>query len=110
MERLYLVLSTFETKEEAQQLGRVLVEQGLAACSQVSGPISSSYLWNGLVEEATEYKLTLKVCADKLEKLKIMLEQQHSYDTPMIIVLKTDDVNQSYWDWACENGEQNEWR
>ncbi|NTW07811.1 MAG: divalent-cation tolerance protein CutA, partial [Syntrophaceae bacterium] len=54
------VTTTTETREEAQKIARCLVEQKLAACAQISGPITSTYRWKGKVETAEEWLCLIK--------------------------------------------------
>ena len=47
-----VVLVTAGSAEEGARIGRALVEERLAACVNVVGPIRSIYRWEGAVEEA----------------------------------------------------------
>ena len=49
------VTTTLPDREVAQNLARRLVEERLAACAQVEGPVASVYRWKGAVESATEW-------------------------------------------------------
>ena len=53
-----IALTTTASKDEAQKIARVLVEQRLAACVNVVGPVDSTYSWLGRVEQSSEYLLT----------------------------------------------------
>ena len=55
--------TTTATEDEALQLARLLVDQRLAACVQVSGPIRSIYRWQGEVCEAVEFRCSIKSLA-----------------------------------------------
>ena len=44
------VTTTVESAEEAERIGRVLLDERLAACIQIQGPITSIYRWQGGVE------------------------------------------------------------
>jgi len=46
------VLTTAETKKDAQTIATDLVEKRLAACAQIIGPLTSTYWWKGKVETA----------------------------------------------------------
>ena len=41
------ISTTTETKEQAQKIAQYLVETRLAACVQITGPITSIYRWKG---------------------------------------------------------------
>lgn len=104
---MYLVITTTDSEQEAMSLARKAVEEGLAACVQISQPITSLYKWEGKAEVATEYRLNYKVCSEKLAQVQSFIENVHSYDTPEIITIGIDDVNSGYLEWACDSGETN---
>ncbi len=54
------VVTTTERREDAERIARALVEQRLAACAQVSGPITSTYRWQGEIETAQEWQCRAK--------------------------------------------------
>ena len=51
------VLSTVDSAEEAERLGRSIVGARLAACVQIVGPIRSLYWWQDKIDEAQEWQL-----------------------------------------------------
>ena len=53
-EDFVVVLVTAGSAEEGARIGRALVEERLAACANLVGPIRSIYRWEGAVEEAAE--------------------------------------------------------
>jgi periplasmic divalent cation tolerance protein len=44
------VLTTTEGQQQALDMARELIDQRLAACVQVVGPVTSVYRWQGRVE------------------------------------------------------------
>jgi uncharacterized protein involved in tolerance to divalent cations len=54
------VVTTVGDKDTAQQIARALVEERLAGCVQVIGPITSTYWWNEQVESAEEFLCLIK--------------------------------------------------
>ncbi len=44
------VMTTVESKEDAVRIAGRLVEQKLAACVQILGPMTSIYRWQGAVQ------------------------------------------------------------
>ena len=54
MRKIIQVITTTETKADAQAIARALVEKRLAACVQIIGPITSTYRWRGEIETAEE--------------------------------------------------------
>jgi len=57
---LLLVVTTFSKLEDAQAMGRQLLENRLAACVQIQEGIHSIYRWEGKVCEEMEVLLSAK--------------------------------------------------
>jgi periplasmic divalent cation tolerance protein len=95
----YLVTTTTATKDDATRLASVAVDQRLAACGQVSGPITSVYRWHDRVEHAEEWVCTFKTSAATLGALRDALRGAHSYTTPEIVALAIEDGDPEYLAW-----------
>ena len=79
------VQTTTDSRVEAMELARAAVAARLAACSQVAGPVASTYWWNDEIERAEEWFVFFKLPADRYEELAAFLVEQHSYDEPEIV-------------------------
>ena len=79
------VQTTTDSRAEAMELARAAVAARLAACSQVAGPVASTYWWNDEIERAEEWFVFFKLPADRYEELAAFLVEQHSYDEPEIL-------------------------
>lgn len=99
---LALVITTVESPDDADQLARSLVDQSLAACVQIDGPIISHYRWAGKVERAAEFRLLIKTSQNAWPSLKEKLVRLHPYDEPEIIMLPIADVTDGYRDWVID--------
>ena len=93
------VTTTTATKEEAQKIARHLVEQKVAACVQVSGPITSVYRWKGKVETAEEWLCLIKTQESLYSELEKAIISLHSYETPEIIALPIITGSRDYLSW-----------
>ena len=90
---------TAPSKDEAGSLGRMAVERRLAACAQVSGPLSSTYWWEGEVMSAPEYLCTLKTRSDRLPALMEAVKEAHSYEVPEIVAIPIAAGDSAYLAW-----------
>ncbi len=90
---------TAGSKEEALRIGRILVEERLAACANVLGGMTSVYRWNGAVEQAEEAVLIAKTRAGLFDRLAGRVRDLHSYDTPCVVELAVGRGNPAYLDW-----------
>ena len=98
-----IVLTTAGSKEEADKIATALVDQRLAACVNVLGPMASTYRWQGKVERAEEYLLLIKTTAAATENVRTAVKQSHSYEVPEFVVLTIDSGSDAYLAWIAEN-------
>jgi periplasmic divalent cation tolerance protein len=94
-----VVLVTAGSREEAEALGRTLVEDRLAACVNVVGPIRSIYRWEEAVEEADEHLLIIKARAADVAALEARVRAVHSYDVPEVVALSVTGGSEAYLRW-----------
>ncbi|HXQ59926.1 MAG TPA: divalent-cation tolerance protein CutA [Acidimicrobiales bacterium] len=95
----YQVSVTAPSVEEAQSLGRMVVDGRLAACAQVSGPVTSTYRWECDVTSATEWLCTMKTTSYRLEALMAAVRDAHSYAVPEIIAIPVSAGDPDYLTW-----------
>jgi periplasmic divalent cation tolerance protein len=100
MADVYLVVVTAPTADEAASLGRMAVERRLAACAQMSGPIVSTYRWQGEVQSASEWVTTCKTKAACLDPLMDALRAAHSYEVPEIVATRVAAGDRDYLLWV----------
>ncbi len=96
------VSTTLPNEEAAQTMSARLVEERLAACAQVLGPVSSTYRWEGQVERAREWFCHLKTTADRLPALQRRLRELHPYQVPEIIAVPIVQGDAGYLKWIEE--------
>ncbi|GAB3190280.1 divalent-cation tolerance protein CutA [Nesterenkonia suensis] len=96
------VQTTVEDEQQAQHLAMVLLEAGLGACVQLS-PIRSFYRWKGEVHDDPEQLLTVKTTAAAVPALKSLLDREHPYEEPELIVQPIIDGAPGYLDWVWES-------
>lgn len=84
MSDIALLHVTFATAEEAERIGRAMVEERLAACVNLLGPCSSIYRWQDRVEAATEYRALFKTTPELARELAHRIAALHSYELPAI--------------------------
>ena len=94
------VQTTTDSRAEAIELGHAAVAARLAACAQVTGPISSAYWWDDTIERAEEWLILLKLPADRFDELAEFLAERHSYDEPEIIATPIIAGTAAYLSWV----------
>lgn len=101
MKKIVVVYTTCANKEEAEKIGKVLMDKKLAACINIISDMKSFSLWppkSGKVEEASEVILLIKTLKEKAALVEEEIQKNHSYDTPAIIAFDAEASNK-YADW-----------
>jgi periplasmic divalent cation tolerance protein len=93
------VITTTDSREDAQQIATALVERRLAACVQVIGPINSTYRWEGQIETGEEWLCLIKTQQGRYAELEAAIKALHSYDVPEILAMPVVAGNAGYLDW-----------
>jgi periplasmic divalent cation tolerance protein len=93
------VVTTTATQEDARKIGTALVEQRLAGCVQIVGPIESVYRWQGKIETATEWQCSVKTRRDFFAKVEAAIRKLHPYDVPEILALPIAGGSEPYLHW-----------
>jgi periplasmic divalent cation tolerance protein len=79
-----------------------LVSRRLAACVHVSGPIHSTFRWQGAVETAEEWLCTAKTVASRVADIERLVTELHTYDVPELIVTPIVAGSDAYLQWLAE--------
>ncbi|RXK05709.1 divalent-cation tolerance protein CutA [Halarcobacter bivalviorum] len=90
-----LVQTTCSSKEEAKIIAKILIEEKLAACVQMS-EINSFYMWEKEFCNDEEILLSIKTKKENFKKIKSKIKELHSYDVPEIISLDINDTSKDY--------------
>jgi periplasmic divalent cation tolerance protein len=94
------VYAVFANGEEAERIGRQMVEERLAACVNILGPCRSIYRWQGAVESSHEVPALFKTVDHQAEALMTRIAGLHSYDVPCVVVWPIDKLLGSYAEWV----------
>ena len=94
------VYAIFADRDEAERIGRAMVEERLAACINILGPVRSIYRWQGAIESADEIAAIFKTSDDNADALITRIAALHSYDVPCIATWPIDKILASYADWV----------
>ena len=97
------IYAVFANMEEAERIGRAMIEERLAACINILGPIRSIYRWKKEIEQADEVAALFKTTDRQAEALITRIAALHSYDVPCIANWPIDKVLAAYADWVEEN-------
>jgi periplasmic divalent cation tolerance protein len=110
MENAYmLVMITAPSLEVSEQIANALVEAQLAACVNITAPITSIYRWQGKVEREQEYLLLCKTRRELFNpQFTALVQEIHPYDVPEMIALPIQAGVQNYLDWISAETKSHE--
>lgn len=98
-----IALTTVDSEAGAAGIARTLVGERLVACVNIVRDVRSIYLWQGAVEDASEWLLVMKTAASRLDELRERLRSLHPYDTPEWLVLEASAVSEAYGQWLLDS-------
>ncbi len=101
-----VVLVTVGSEREAETIATALLEERLAACVNMTGPVRSLYRWEGRIADDQEWQLIIKTQARLFEALAARVRALHSYDVPEIIALPVLAGTTDYMDWIQNETER----
>lgn len=79
---------------------RSLVEDRLAACGQLLGPIRSIYRWDGAVQDDAEVSVALHTRTSLVPAIIERTRSEHSYEVPCVLALPVENGNPDYLAWV----------
>jgi len=98
-----VVFITTASREEAERIGRMLVERRLAACVNIVPAVTSFFWWEGRIASESETLMIVKTSRGRFGDLSAAVSAQHSYSVPEIIALPIIDGVPAYLAWLKEN-------
>lgn len=97
------VVTTVDTRENADKIARCLLDCRLAGCVQVDGPIASSYWWQGKVETAEEWRCVIKTTAARYAEVEREIRAAHPYEEPEILAVRAVAGSVTYLAWLADS-------
>lgn len=94
------VLTTTDSEEKARTLAAGAVEARVAACAQISAPVTSVYRWEGATQTDQEWQVLFKTTTARYADLEAYIKRAHDYDTPEIIATPITHGSTEYLAWV----------
>ena len=85
--------------QEAQRVGRALVENGLAACVNALDNMTAMFMWKGQMETEKEVVLLAKTREDLKDKLVQKVLEVHSYECPCVVFVPIQGGHTEFLYW-----------
>jgi periplasmic divalent cation tolerance protein len=96
------VVTTTASQDGAKKIAQALLDQRLAACVQMIGPVKSMYRWKGQIEMAVEWQCWIKTRRAKYEAVANVIRQLHTYEVPEILAMPIVDGSEPYLRWLAD--------
>lgn len=103
-----LVLTTCGNAADAENLAALLVEQRLAACVNAMQNVTSTYRWQGRVQQEQEMLLVIKTTAARYSDVEEAIRAHSKYERPEVIAIPVAAGSSAYLDWVRESVVGNE--
>lgn len=103
MTEFIIVFVTVGHEDEALTIARAVVEEKLAACTNIIPAIRSIYRWKGEICDDMERLLVIKTRSELFPALQHRIKQMHSYETAEIISFPISAGAPDYLQWILEN-------
>lgn len=94
-----VVFVTAGTAEEAEKIGKIIVESRLAACASILNSIRSIFRWENDINVENECLMIIKTTLARYPELEAVIRRHHSYTTPEIIALPVIAGAAPYLEW-----------
>ena len=96
------VYMTAADKVEAAKIGRLLVEERLAACVNILPGMNSIYHWQGKIEESAEVVLIAKTRTAHVPAIIDRVRELHSDSCPCVVSWPLREGNEDYLQWIFD--------
>ena len=102
---IIVIYSTVPNKKIAKSIIKILMKHKLAACVSMVDNVKSVFSWDGEICEEKEVLLMIKTRRANYGKVKLVIEDLHSYSVPEIIALPIVDCSEDYLKWLVKETE-----
>ena len=102
---IIVIYCTVPSKKIAKDITRVLMKHKLAACVSMIDYVRSVFSWDGEVCEEKEILMMIKTRRANYGKVKLVIEDIHTYTVPEIIALPIVDCSEDYLKWMIKETE-----
>tara|TARA_Y100001968_G_scaffold113443_1_gene102850 strand:- start:16 stop:360 length:345 start_codon:yes stop_codon:yes gene_type:complete len=93
-----IVCTTERDFEKAKNLSNLLLQNHLAACVNMKD-ITSSFWWEGELEDSQEIELCIKTNKMNLEAILKLIKENHSYENPELLFWIAS-TSKRYYQWV----------
>jgi periplasmic divalent cation tolerance protein len=105
-DQVIVALSTCPDEATGRTIAQALVSERLATCVNRLPGVTSTYFWDGRLQDDAEILLIIKTTAARQAELAARLKALHPYELPELVVLPVAGGNEPYLQWVRSGVEQ----
>ncbi len=94
-----IVQTSIDSRDVAQKIADTIVKERLAACCWISGPIKSTYWWEGKLEQAEEWVCEFKTRKELYSEIEQAIKAIHTYEEPEVVAVPIVEGSKGFLDW-----------
>jgi periplasmic divalent cation tolerance protein len=98
-----VVYVTVPNKDVARQIAFALVDERLAACTNIIPGLESVYEWDGKIQSDNELLLMIKTSASLIPSLTNKVKELHPYDECEVIAVPVIGGSSTYLQWVMNS-------
>ena len=102
---IVVIYCTVPDMKLAKEITKIIMKHKLAACVSRIENVRSTFAWEGEVNEEKEILLMIKTRRANYGKIKLLIEELHSYSVPEVIALPVVDCSEDYLKWLVRETE-----
>ena len=100
--KIYFIYVTFGSLIEAKKMGKRLVKEKLAACTNIIPVIYSTYVWKNKTMIDKECSMIVKTSKSKVKAAIKFIVKKHSYECPAVSAIPIDFAHKDFQKWVNE--------
>jgi periplasmic divalent cation tolerance protein len=93
---------TAPSREEAERIGRRLLEERLVACVNIVDNVLSLYWWDGAIQREPEALLLAKTQMSLAQRCIDTIRRIHPYEVPCVTIMPIDESLAEYGQWVVQ--------
>ncbi len=97
-----IINCTTNTKQDAIEIAKELVNKKLIACCNIITNITSVYNWNNELNTDDEVLMVMKTKQSLYKQVEREIKKLHKYEVPEIICIPITDGSSDYLNWVNE--------
>lgn len=93
------ITTTCPDKKICKDIIKKILNEKLASCCQIIGPIESYYWWENKIEKGKEWLIFIKCKKKNFKKVEKKIKENHPYKVPEIISFEISNLSYDYEDY-----------